>query len=101
MVDCYWTLRGDGGQAQRVLPDGCLDLLFDLGTCATGAQVVGTMTTAIVAEPGAVGVPIDPRETHALAGVSPVALFLERARAPHGMSETFNPARAALDTLGA
>lgn len=47
-VVCFWS-RGAGG-GHRVLPDGCIDILFaraDAGAGFSGA-VVGTMTTAIV-----------------------------------------------------
>ncbi len=48
-VSCYWALRTAAGPAaNRVLPDGCVDLLFDLGA-ASGASnapatFVGPMT---------------------------------------------------------
>lgn len=43
-VACYWTLTAAARGPHRVLPDGCLDLLFDL----RGGEVhaVGAMTTA-------------------------------------------------------
>jgi AraC-like DNA-binding protein len=45
-VACYWSIHGEEHRAYRVLPDGCMDLVFDL---AEGAgQVVGIMTTAKV-----------------------------------------------------
>jgi AraC-like DNA-binding protein len=48
IVACYWTLRSaPGARSHRVLPDGCLDLLFDLAR--PSASVVGVMTRAIVA----------------------------------------------------
>ncbi len=48
-VETFWTIDGavgDGGH--RVLPDGCMDLVFDR---AEGARVVGAMTRAIVTPP--------------------------------------------------
>lgn len=50
-VACYWMLRGHPSPTagHRVLPDGCLDLLFDLRTGA--AHVIGIMTAAIVSVP--------------------------------------------------
>jgi AraC-like DNA-binding protein len=50
-VDQLWT-RGsaDPNDARRVLPDGCVDILFHLGD-APRAEVVGTMTTALVVPP--------------------------------------------------
>jgi AraC-like DNA-binding protein len=51
-VACYWSLRGVDARrgAHRVLPDGCMDLLFDLGHDPS-ASVVGVMTTALVSTP--------------------------------------------------
>jgi len=54
-IECYWTFRCRVDPADtevtRVLPDGCMDLLFSLGDPARGpggvshgATVVGTMT---------------------------------------------------------
>lgn len=49
-VACYWTsLTGeiDGDQWNRVIPDGCVDIIFDLRTTSTskGAFVSGLMRT--------------------------------------------------------
>jgi AraC-like DNA-binding protein len=42
-VECFWTRSEDAPSgAQRVLPDGCADLVFDLSAGESG--VVGTMT---------------------------------------------------------
>lgn len=46
-VECFWTLRPDPTAAaaeQRILPDGCVDILFEDGA----AKVVGAMTSAVV-----------------------------------------------------
>ena len=47
-VECFWTRGLDGAAAaeQRVLPDGCADLVFDL-TAGEG-MAVGTMTKPLV-----------------------------------------------------
>jgi AraC-like DNA-binding protein len=47
-VECYWTLTAPSGDAgpQRVLPDGCMDIIFDLS--GASGMVVGTMTRALV-----------------------------------------------------
>ncbi len=64
-VACYWSLRGVAGaeSSHRVLPDGCVDLLFDLSghghEDAPHARVIGVMSTAIVAEPVAAEGKID------------------------------------------
>jgi AraC-like DNA-binding protein len=52
-VQCYWTLEAEaaGELTTRVLPDGCVDVLVDLGTrggTPGSARVVGAMTTASV-----------------------------------------------------
>lgn len=44
-VDAFWRVDARGGSG-RVLPDGCLDFLFDLG--GESARVVGPMTRAEV-----------------------------------------------------
>jgi AraC-like DNA-binding protein len=43
-VACYWWLESDVEAGHRVLPDGCMDLLFDL---LGKVSVVGTMTSAL------------------------------------------------------
>lgn len=56
-IDTYWTVTGDEGVrgSAKILPDGCVDIIFNLGEdCATGdsdlmmknakAYLVGTMT---------------------------------------------------------
>ena len=55
-VECYWTRRASGSP-QRVLPDGCIDILMWRPLSSTGrecgdfrAQVVGTMTRAVVTD---------------------------------------------------
>ena len=45
-VECLWEKRvdADGPRTQRVLPDGCVDLLFELGDGARRGWVIGAMT---------------------------------------------------------
>jgi len=57
-VACYWTRRArsaGGARGHRVLPDGCIDILLELGGPAGGEPaalgVVGTMTRALVVSP--------------------------------------------------
>lgn len=42
LVECYWTIRSDGplrrAQPNRVVPDGCTDLIFDLGDPPAGTD---------------------------------------------------------------
>ena len=59
-VECFWTRQSDGAPAgsgpgsreHRVLPDGCIDLIFAFHPGAIGgladAYAVGTMTRAVV-----------------------------------------------------
>jgi AraC-like DNA-binding protein len=50
-VECFWTRRdGNAIGVQRVLPDGCADLVFDLA--GGDAMAVGTMTKPLVLPPG-------------------------------------------------
>lgn len=43
---CTWERLGDGGAPVRVLPDGCIDVVW---TDGAGAQLVGPNTTAFLA----------------------------------------------------
>jgi AraC-like DNA-binding protein len=45
-LECFWERRGDPGEPVRVLPDGCIDVVFLEGV---GAQLVGANTTAFLA----------------------------------------------------
>jgi len=73
-VECYWLYRAgsDGGAPRRILPDGCMDLLFDLDR--GDGRVVGTMTRAqlVPTGPGAalVGVRFRPGRAPSLLSVS-------------------------------
>jgi AraC-like DNA-binding protein len=57
-IDAYWTATGDGSELkiEKILPDGCVDIIFNLGAdCETDnstftmkdekAYLVGTMTS--------------------------------------------------------
>lgn len=54
LVECYWSLRGHqgprrgGAGGHRVLPDGCMDLVFDLASGASTPRAVGAMPRARV-----------------------------------------------------
>jgi AraC-like DNA-binding protein len=54
LVDCFWSAVHHA--PIRVLPDGCVDILFSFGS-EPGASVVGVMTRAVFAE-GATEVPL-------------------------------------------
>ena len=51
-IECFWTRSAgpapSGATTFRVLPDGCADVLFALGSGGAEAFVVGPMTRAIV-----------------------------------------------------
>lgn len=53
MVECFWTSTaapaGEAGVGHRVLPDGCMDVLFDFARPGwPHAVVIGTMTQAML-----------------------------------------------------
>ena len=56
-VDCLWTRVGRPGLETRVLPDGAVDIIFDIifdvaaPSPAVAAFVVGTMTATVVVKP--------------------------------------------------
>jgi AraC-like DNA-binding protein len=83
-VECSWELRLDRGEpphAHRVLPDGCIDLVW---TTDAGLTLVGPNPTAFMAElpPGtsAVGVRMHPGGAPSLLGVSAPALLDARVK---------------------
>src|SRR5438105_3471018 len=51
-VDCYWTRTGDIElpSAHRILPDGCIDIIFDFGSRSTDAFVIGPMTRPLLVD---------------------------------------------------
>ena len=84
-VECYWTRQpvGDGGpDSHRVLPDGCIDIIFGFpassarpthGSDVGPALVVGPMTRPLVVPSthrlGFLGVRFRPGAAHAFLGV--------------------------------
>jgi AraC-like DNA-binding protein len=72
---CAWERRSDGGAPVRVLPDGCIDIVWTEGG---GAQVVGPNTTAFLvglrAGVHVAGVRMRPGAGAALLGVDAAAL---------------------------
>ncbi|PTY08350.1 AraC family transcriptional regulator [Opitutaceae bacterium EW11] len=56
-VECFWTSASSGpadavADAHDVLPDGCMDVIFDFSPAADGrAVVIGTMTRPLAVEP--------------------------------------------------
>jgi AraC-like DNA-binding protein len=98
-VECLWErsvpIDGDGA-VQRVLPDGCIDLIWRDGL---GLQAVGANTTAFLARvaPGssAVGIRFRPGGAPALLGVPGEALLDVRAPA----AEVWGPGAGRLEDL--
>jgi len=116
-VVCYWTLcTGVSAGAQRVLPDGCMDILFSFAAPARpaasnaideGVHVIGVMTRPVVTalDPGTefLGVRFRPGEAFSFFGVAahewkdhslrlgdawgPFARELEERLAPLSMAE--------------
>lgn len=74
-VECAWERGGDGGAPVRVVPDGCIDIVWSEGL---GMQVVGANTTAFLVRvrPGArvAGVRMRPGAGAALLGVDAAEL---------------------------
>jgi AraC-like DNA-binding protein len=72
---CAWERRGDGGAPVRVLPDGCIDIVWTEGL---GTHVVGANTTAfLVSVPAGTrvaGVRMQPGAGAALLGIDAAAL---------------------------
>ncbi len=57
-IECYWTRTDDGvDETTRVLPDGCIDVIFDLERGSW--RVVGVMTEAVVVERASASGPRD------------------------------------------
>jgi AraC-like DNA-binding protein len=74
-VQCTWRRSGDGGAAVRVVPDGCIDIVWTEGA---GAIVVGPNTRAflVALAPGTrvAGVRLHPGAAPSLLGVDAAEL---------------------------
>lgn len=74
-VQCTWQRIGDGGPPVRVLPDGCIDIVWIEGA---GTQIVGPNTRAflveIVAGTRVAGVRLHPGAAPPLLGIDAAAL---------------------------
>jgi AraC-like DNA-binding protein len=72
---CAWERRGEDGPPVRVLPDGCIDIIWSEGS---GTHIVGANTTAFLVSlpPGArvAGVRMRPGAGAALLGIEAAAL---------------------------
>jgi AraC-like DNA-binding protein len=53
-VECYWSRVSDAASSlpvtHRILPDGCIDILFDLGSKRDTAFVIGPMTRPLMVD---------------------------------------------------
>ncbi len=87
-IECIWTAEksdGDGHSSdeQRILPDGCADLIFDLTPGLESAYWVGTMTKSFVLKESkstkVVGVRFNPGGAKAFLGMPLSELTDQRA----------------------
>ncbi|MEA2219807.1 MAG: hypothetical protein QOJ35_2433 [Solirubrobacteraceae bacterium] len=74
-VQCTWQRTGDGGPPVRVVPDGCIDIVWTEGA---GTRVVGPNTRAflvpLAARTRVAGVRLHPGAAPALLGLDAAAL---------------------------
>jgi AraC-like DNA-binding protein len=74
-VQCTWQRSGEGGAPVRVVPDGCIDVVWTEGA---GTQIVGPNTRAflvpLTARTRVTGVRLHPGAAPALLGVDAAAL---------------------------
>lgn len=71
-VECYWSRASppsrEPAPLHRVLPDGCIDIVFNFGDSWARSAVVGTMTRPLLVEPGSrqdfLGVRFRPGQAH-------------------------------------
>src|SRR5438128_1647274 len=81
-VECYWSRQDSQGTPRlRVLPDGCVDILFSaLNGEPAGLDIVGLMTTSMLfdVEPGRSFFGVRFRPGMAAAFVPEAALFKDR-----------------------
>jgi AraC-like DNA-binding protein len=74
-LECVWERRGEEGAPTRIVPDGCIDVVWSEGD---GARVVGANTTAflVALEPGVhvAGARMHPGAAPALLGLDAEAV---------------------------
>jgi AraC-like DNA-binding protein len=70
-LDCVWERTEDGGAGARILPDGCIDVVF---SPSRGLRLVGANTVAFISDvpPGepAIGARLLPGAAPALLGIA-------------------------------
>ncbi|MEA2192590.1 MAG: hypothetical protein QOI73_2711, partial [Solirubrobacteraceae bacterium] len=78
-VQCTWQRSGDGGPPVRVVPDGCIDIVWTEGA---GTQLVGPNTRAFLVPLAAgarvAGVRLHPGAAPSLLGIDAAAVRDER-----------------------
>ncbi|MGA2012601.1 MAG: helix-turn-helix domain-containing protein [Solirubrobacteraceae bacterium] len=103
---CTWERRDAGAAAAvRVLPDGCIDIVWRR---SSGSLLVGANTTAFIADggpastpaPHVVGARLAPGGAPALLGVSPQDVLDQRLDLAHALGATGGRLAAALDEAG-
>ena len=105
VVRCFWSIVDDGSGSSepatnRVLPDNCIDVIFDLGVSASRAFLVGPMLTAEVFDqaPGArmIGVRFRPGAATSFLDVSASELLTSHVDA----ADVWNDTESLCDKLG-
>jgi len=97
-LQCTWERIGDGGPVVRVVPDGCIDVVWTEGA---GTQVVGANTTAFLVPiaPGVrvMGARMQPGAAPALLGIDAEAVRDVRAPAESVLGDRGRMLEAALE----
>lgn len=97
-LECVWTREGAGGPPARILPDGCIDVVW---SSEFGTRVVGANTTAFMTQVAAgerlIGARMWPGVAPALLGIEPEALRDVRVPASEALGEGGNMLAAALE----
>ena len=78
-LECLWERGGDGGSPVRVLPDGCIDVVW---SSRDGTRIIGANTTAfrapVAPEEHLVGARLRPGGAPALLGLRAELVLDER-----------------------
>ena len=105
-VEAFWTMTG-GGEAARILPDGCVDFIFNLDSGE--ATAIGTMSASQIVvpslgarrfgvrfSPGTAGALFEPA-AHELTDRSALLADVSRAAARYHLAERIAEARSHAD----
>ena len=100
-LECAWQREAGGGSPIRVVPDGCIDIVW---TENAGTQIVGANTTAFVVELApatrVAGVRMRPGAGPALLGIEGVALRDARVAIEDVWGDEGRRLTASLDAAG-